>query len=553
MNWILFNFWTKKYFVLNAALFSIIFCSAVSLQSFDVKVLLNKASCADVVAQSLELTSPTGFILSSSPSLALGHEFPGKIITISGSGDLIFLNKNPLLEKLVYIFPMLSKAHVAALKSYVSCWFESWRYGLNANGLMLEPLFDHIVTSQDQLKSDAYDVLNVYGAQIINLFLSDLIDNIEEEPAITLATLTDLSQTFLSNRVKIQFLETLAAAHLTKDDRKKLEKDKKYRHQFFLNHVHNVLEKLMYELVPALPYKLLQQVLQQDLGLLEFDGNKYAGTFLVFHEKKQVYLINCLDIDDYLPSVIKHESWPGWPLEMNKVMAVACRTYLIWQVLQAQKINRAYHIENGIKHQTYKGQNCSLLKYKQAVDATKNMFVAFEGTPALTMYDACCGGIVPGNIDDAGHKKVSYLARSYPCTFCKNFKIFNWRLEFLESEIVKRMQKDFSKVTKIVDMSVQKKDKAGLVKKVLINVGNRKISISEKKMKTLFPEMKSTCYTIEKHSGKKYSIIGRGFGHHKGLCQWGACKLIKDDSWNFKEVLQFYYPGTTLMKLSYQR
>lgn len=47
---------------------------------------------------------------------------------------------------------------------------------------------------------------------------------------------------------------------------------------------------------------------------------------------------------------------------------------------------------------------------------------------------------------------------------------------------------------------------------------------------------------------KKIIFKGVGFGHHLGLCQWGAREMVRD-GWDYKRVLQFYYPDTYLMKL----
>lgn len=542
----------KKNHVFKGTLQFLLLFSVSMIQAFGVKVLLQKISITDLQESKIDIISPHGFILSSHPCLALGHEYPGKMITVSARSGMVTLNFNSLPEKLVYLHPALSKAQIIALKSQISCWLESSLPELKNESKKCHSLFDLIVTLETPIPAQAYEVLNEYIAEIFEFFLSDFLTIIDGQPVCSLQTLLSYRDDFLDNRVKNLFLESIASCQLSKPERKKIEKNQEARYDFFFNQLQIVLQKLLYEFVPMLPKRLLQQIVKEDLGTIAFQGNNYLGSFLLFQEKKQLCIINSLDIDDYLLSVIKHEGWPGWPLEMNKVLAVVCRTYLIWQVLQAQKAARPYHIENGIKHQTYKGHHNSI-KLKQAVDQTKDMFVSYDEKPALTMYDACCGGIVPANIDDPGHKNISYLARTYPCTFCKNFKIFNWHVELSEQDIVKRLQKDFAKVTKIVDFSVQKKDRAGLVKKVLINVGPRKISITQKKMKSLFPELKSSCFDITKHSGKKFTITGRGYGHHKGLCQWGACKLVKDDNWNFEQVLQFYYPGTKLMKLTYQR
>lgn len=527
-------------------------CSVTFVHAFDVKVLLQKSMMTDLQQNSIDLQSEHGFVLSLHPSLSSGYEYKGRMVKVSSQNGVVTLNGKPLQEKLVYLSPMLSKAHLVSLKSYISCWLQNCRYDLDHVAQPLRQLFDKIVTSDTLLEPSVYDELNLYVHEVVQLFLYDFISTMQGDPAVTLETLTAYAKEFLDDRAKFLFFESIASRDLSKDQRKRLVKDKHYRYDFFLTELQAVLQTLLYDFVPTLPRKLLSQVLHEDVATIEFQGNQYLGTFLLYQEKKQLYLINSLDIDDYLLSVIKYEGWPGWPLEWNKVFAVACRTYLVWHVLQAQKTDRAYHIENGIKHQTYKGHHVNP-KIKQAVDETKDIFISYDGKPACTMYDSCCGGIVPAYIDDAGHKAVPYLARSYPCTFCKGFKIFNWHIDLSADEIVKKLQKDFSKVTKIVDMSVYKKDRAGLVKKVLINVGSRKIIITEKKMKALFPQINSYCFDIEKHTNRRYTITGRGYGHHKGLCQWGAYKLVKDEHWNFAQVLQFYYPGTKLMKLTYQR
>lgn len=42
-----------------------------------------------------------------------------------------------------------------------------------------------------------------------------------------------------------------------------------------------------------------------------------------------------------------------------------------------------------------------------------------------------------------------------------------------------------------------------------------------------------------------WTISGRGFGHNIGLSQWGAYAMAKQGL-NYRQILDFYYPGTTL-------
>jgi len=59
--------------------------------------------------------------------------------------------------------------------------------------------------------------------------------------------------------------------------------------------------------------------------------------------------------------------------------------------------------------------------------------------------------------------------------------------------------------------------------------------------------MKSRCFTLQKN-GTEFIATGRGYGHHMGLCQWGAREMVRG-GWQHKEILEFYYPGTTFMCL----
>lgn len=541
------NFYTFSKIVLVLFFIS----TSVQVRVFDVKVLLQKAQIIDCAQNPIELQSQSGFILSAHFKLSTGYQYKGRSLVLTSQHGKLMLNGQPLLEKLVHVSVMLPHALQAQLKANISCWLETCRQDIYELMSSLHPLFDDMVASDDPLSPELYNVVNICGQDLCMLFLQDALCNVPEDSSISQATLMEYIRAYLEDKPQKIFIETLAQKHLTSEYRKLLQKEKKKRYEFFKQELFGIMSKLLVDFVIALPRKIVQQMVQDPIGFIEYDGNKYLGSFIIFQDKKQVYIINSLDIDDYLLSVVRHEGWPGWPLEMNKVLAIACRTYLIWQVLQAQKIDRPYHIENGIKHQTYKGHHDSP-KLKQAVDETKDLFVAFEGKPALTMYDACCGGIVPGNIDDPGYKRISYLARNYPCTFCKSYKIYNWSVDFTAEEVLKRLHKDFSKLEKISEMHVHKKDKASLVKKIMIVAGPRKIIITEKKMKSLFPELKSYSFDITK-AHKRFIIEGKGFGHHRGLCQWGACHLVKQENWSCAEVLQFYYPGTSLMKLTYQR
>jgi len=58
----------------------------------------------------------------------------------------------------------------------------------------------------------------------------------------------------------------------------------------------------------------------------------------------------------------------------------------------------------------------------------------------------------------------------------------------------------------------------------------------------------STLFDTEK-DGDRIIINGKGFGHGVGLCQWGAIHLSKE-GWNYEDILEHYFPGTSIGKLN---
>lgn len=284
-------------------------------------------------------------------------------------------------------------------------------------------------------------------------------------------------------------------------------------------------------------------------GYLVYQDNEYEGRFSVLYHKDTWFLISVLDVEDYIYSVLKTESWPGWPLEVNKVFAVACRSYLLHQLLQLEGKNLPYHIKNTNYHQTYQGMHSNDV-VRQAVDETCGFFLAYNDHPILAMFDCCCGGVIPAKI--AGHidfSKAPYLARTYPCTYCSDSKLFSWSASYSVEDFRLLMQEGHSHIVHpIRDVKVARKDKAGLVQTVMVKTNKNNFSLKARKMYKLFKGVKSYCFSIFK-KGKTVTVTGKGYGHHMGICQWGAREMVRQ-GWSYRDILQFYYPDTYFMKLA---
>lgn len=282
-------------------------------------------------------------------------------------------------------------------------------------------------------------------------------------------------------------------------------------------------------------------------GNLSLENKEYQGSLLFTYDAKAVYAINSIDIEDYVCSVLRTESWPGWPLEVNKVFAIASRSYVIGVILKNRPAT-PYHVKNTNKHQTYSGVHADPI-LKKAVEETKGIFlVDTNNDPIVAMFDSCCGGIVPSHIHGVDFTHSPYLARDYPCTYCKDCRVYNWSVEYPLNHIEQILKKEIKSLKNMHQVKITKQDRAGLVQQVTVKSKHTAHHISGKKLYSLFPKIRSFHFDVE-NSKKGIKFSGKGVGHHLGLCQWGAREMVAQ-GFDYKSILSFYYPGTHFMRLS---
>lgn len=281
-------------------------------------------------------------------------------------------------------------------------------------------------------------------------------------------------------------------------------------------------------------------------GIITFNQKQYPGVFNIIMENNHIYIINELDIEEYVGCVLHAESWPGWPLEVNKAFAIASRSYLVARIIDADKSKRLYHIKNTNIHQTYKGLHANPV-LKQAIDDTRGLILTYNKKPIDAMFDSCCGDIIPAHINGIDFKKAPYLARGYRCTYCKPCKIYVWKIEYPVQDVEKILQAGGYPIKNIKSIKVIKKDKAGIAELIEIR-GSTTLTITGRQAYSLFDTIKSWYFLVEK-KGRTIIFTGRGYGHHLGLCQWGARRMI-DYGKKYPAILNFYYPGTLLMQLA---
>jgi stage II sporulation protein D len=282
----------------------------------------------------------------------------------------------------------------------------------------------------------------------------------------------------------------------------------------------------------------------------------YHGTFRlrIDPKSKRLQLINKLDLEDYVYAVLRCESVPSWPHEMQKVQAIASRTYALYhmKLMRTRNPHSPYDIKNTTINQLYNGTH-GLTYLRDAVDDTKNLILTYRGDVALTMFDICCGGIIPGFLRNRDVSKP-YLCRMTPCVYCKNAGDYRWNERVSKQYLLDRLKSNTkikSKLgalgAKLHDISIVDKDRAGVVRKIRLS-GRSYVTLTGNDIRSsLGGKIKSVAFSIKKDKNY-YTFMGHGNSHFHGLCQWGAKELI-ERGWSYRRVLDFYYPGTIINRL----
>ncbi len=155
--------------------------------------------------------------------------------------------------------------------------------------------------------------------------------------------------------------------------------------------------------------------------------------------------------------------------------------------------------------------------------------------------------MIPAHVSGFDFKNNPYLARSYPCTYCNECKLYRWKVEYSAENLLTLLQKELPGIKQLKDLRMGDTDTAGKVRELIVKTGRTRHKVSGNQMYNVCKEIKSFCYTVKKQ-GSRFIFEGKGLGHHMGVCQWGVRAMVKA-GFLCKDILIYYYPGTELMRL----
>lgn len=278
-------------------------------------------------------------------------------------------------------------------------------------------------------------------------------------------------------------------------------------------------------------------------GLVFCNDKWYRGQLIIITngDKKNITVINYIDLEDYLLSVVPSEIPSRWNSEALKAQTVAARSYSLGYL--GRRKDKGYDLESTVEDQVYLGVAAEKWSTTKAVKDTKGIvLVDNEGNPLIALYHSSGGGYTD-SIENLWDKEPSPHIQPRP-DYDDKSPHFKWYRSYKMSEVSKLLNSlNIGNIINIIPLTMS------VSKRVtwLEIVGDRgKTQLRGEELRK-FLKLPSSKFNLKITNGV-LSFAGRGYGHGLGLSQWGS-KELAENGFNYRQILAHYYTGTRLVQI----
>lgn len=288
-------------------------------------------------------------------------------------------------------------------------------------------------------------------------------------------------------------------------------------------------------------------------GLIGFEKKQFMGQMHIVTSENGTScdVVNEMDLDDYIATLLAKEMNASWPVEALKAQAVAARTYAIHHMMSSGLQNDTlYDLENSEKHQVNGTFNDVTASTIEAARETAGMVLTnTKGNLVPAFFHASCGGNTLAPQDVWTNKVHGYS--TVKCAYCQKKK--NWDSKISQIRFKKMiewgMKKGYVKKQKLSNKLSIYTDKKN-AKAIYVRNGKKKIKIKKSLFRRYFGrvDFPSNHFYLVDLGKEGLQFVGKGNGHGVGLCQVGALGLAQKGK-GHKEILAHYFPNLNILKL----
>jgi len=244
---------------------------------------------------------------------------------------------------------------------------------------------------------------------------------------------------------------------------------------------------------------------------------------------------------------------------------VAARTYALYHIVHPA--NALFDVYSDVRDQIYSGVEHRATLSDRAVEQTRGLVLKnAEGNLVETQYHSTCGGVLEKRTDYFVSSRQDFIQdfsdESYNCIVSP---LYRWVESVSARSVIQNMakhrlltpaeaqhlfQEGFS-----LDVRVLSRKPSGRIEQLQLTVNGKDFTLNPWQIRQILsPDgnhtLPSNLFFMKNslQDSSHFYLIGAGFGHGKGLCQWGAIGLaLKGKS--YSEILKFYYPDLILKKV----
>lgn len=301
-------------------------------------------------------------------------------------------------------------------------------------------------------------------------------------------------------------------------------------------------------------------VLVSDSGEEGAIETAYAGRFRVVSDGG-LQIINEVELEDYVASVVSNEIWPNFEVEAFRAQAIVTRTYVLYHMLR--RSGTLYDVTATQGSQVYRGIRTDAVGRHAAEAARYTLGLVStwgdQGSDRIfcTYYSAACGGMSQSAAPLGAESDIPPLSGGVRCDYCRIApgQTYRWgpvrlSLRDVYSRLCERYP-NLAELRSIRSITPGELTRFGrpLSLRITGAAGAPHEILAERFRLAVGPNaIKSTDFNMRVEGGDIVFEDGKGYGHGLGLCQWGMQGQALEGK-KAAEILRYYYPGSRLVRV----
>lgn len=307
-------------------------------------------------------------------------------------------------------------------------------------------------------------------------------------------------------------------------------------------------------------------------GSVRVGGRPYRGELLVFARDSQLFVVNVIDLESYLLGVVPLEigSQNDARFEAVKAQAVAARSYTLSMLGRWKR--DGFDLKDTVEDQAYGGRDVETARCTRAVEETRGVVATYDDKPILAYYSSTSGGHTAGASEVWERSDRPYLTGVRDKTsrvkhsFCDISPFYTWEEVWSITDFERLLDSNLAahapewsraKYGAFVDMQIRSRSESKRVSSLELQFQHGVVTLHGDEIRWAIrrPDGGGLRSTLLERVGVRRSggrpvevkVLGRGYGHGVGLCQYGAMGMSQE-GYDYTQILRFYYRGAELRK-----